>query len=155
MSEWCVLWNATNLYFCFVLFVFCVSFFLFLFLLFMLLLHVFGVKLPKNPQLWSAWTSESITLSLILYWFSLWPFFPPWNWWFFFFNYFLLFFGCFLTWNELAVLVFGTSLTAHGPAITSCYHFPLCGCSPALTAVLTPSFLSRPLPPLTGLTPTS
>jgi len=73
------------------------------------------------------------------------------SWWYW------CFWGVFL-WNDLCLAVLDSPLVPHLPALhaprphpASPWPLTIPGCSSALAALLAPPFLSRPLPPLTGL----
>lgn len=82
MSGWSVLWNATNLYFVLCSLCFVLSFFLLLPFVFLCCVSCMTMVLnSQNVGIWPAWTSESISLSMIPNNFL--PNVIPWFWWFF------------------------------------------------------------------------
>lgn len=170
MSRWSVLWNATNLYFVFVLFcvlccrlivspVFTVSSsVLLVFFLFHFSSHwsAAWLSMLNSSNLIPACMCIScqyllpidhpVVNSLPPIFTDLCPggvgVFRGWGW------------GVFR--GMIFALLY---LVPHLPPLHTHYTaphswpLPLPGCSPTLAALLAPSFLSRPLPPLTGLAP--
>lgn len=171
------MWNATNLYFvlcCFVLclvisFCFFASPFLpFLIYLFVCFLPFFVALSFLLHDLWCLKSHKhSFNLTCLHFWINTcfidsWKLIHTFSWWF------LLFFGVCFSWNELCLAVRGSPWCSPyhhhllqlpslhythppPPASLNTSHPP--GCSSTLAALLAPAFLSRPLPPPTGLAP--